>query len=636
MSSLTGVSFRNPLLDARPPLTAPPPLSAPSARVLPAEESAWDIVAQHAATSSAFGGGSRMLMLGGKQDPRRPNSSIDLPALRQTPVRTVAGAQFRGYGRAPAETPTHQCAKCAEMNSKLHRSRAETSDAREQLEAVQEEALASSARLRELEASVAGLREELVLRTGQLYAAREGEQLATAGAREIATARQADFERFGLEAAAAVHEAAELQRRLAEAHSENGRLAHELEAALRRSEGAAAAVALAARQAAEAEERERREREAAAARACAALEEERQRRDHLAAEMARWREMSSQREAELERARRDRDLAEQRAREHAAAAAASAQQQQEEQQHQDALSRALDVARTELRTIIVQTEAERRGLRRIDACRRIQNRQRSRARRSALASVLESASKVAKAEAEAEAMRARGEHKAAAARAEAEAQSALAQAGFEAAAAERAEAKRLRDELSALQQQALLQAHQSARAEEQRRQAHAMREAAELQRQSERERTMKEVLSAIKIAVLAPCLKLHVNGLEPRLIGSPGQINFERMAAMLEAEVLVRASKISLLNEATPLDQGSAHDIFPELNETMEHVQREVRDRLLDMMSAAGEEEEPATAPETAPATARPPPSSTAPVRPGSRMTRPEMATRGGSRTLGA
>ena len=636
MSRLTGVSFRNPLLDARPPLTAPPPLSAPSARVLPAEESAWDIVAQHAATSSAFGGGSRMLMLGGKQDPRRPNSSIDLPALRQTPVRTVAGAQFRGYGRAPAETPTHQCAKCAEMNSKLHRSRAETSDAREQLEAVQEEALASSARLRELEASVAGLREELVLRTRQLYAAREGEQLATAGAREIATARQADFERFGLEAAAAVHEAAELQRRLAEAHSENGKLAHELETALRRSEGAAAAVALAACQAAEAEERERREREAAAARACAALEEERQRRDHLAAEMARWREMSSQREAELERARRDRDLAEQRAREHAAAAAASAQQQQEEQQHQDALSRALDVARTELRTIIVQTEAERRGLRRIDACRRIQNRQRSRARRSALASVLESASKVAKAEAEAEAMRARGEHKAAAARAEAEAQSALAQAGFEAAAAERAEAKRLRDELSALQQQALLQAHQSARAEEQRRQAHAMREAAELQRQSERERTMKEVLSAIKIAVLAPCLKLHVNGLEPRLIGSPGQINFERMAAMLEAEVLVRASKISLLNEATPLDQGSAHDIFPELNETMEHVQREVRDRLLDMMSAAGEEEAPATAPETAPATARPPPSSTAPVRPGSRMTRPEMATRGGSRTLGA
>ena len=106
--------------------------------------------------------------------------------------------------------------------------------------------------------------------------------------------------------------------------------------------------------------------------------------------------------------------------------------------------------------------------------------------------------------------------------------------------------------------------------------------------------------------------------------------------ALPSPQVLVRASKISLLNEATPLDQGSAHDIFPELNETMEHVQREVRDRLLDMMSAAGEEEAPATAPETAPATARPPPSSTAPVRPGSRMTRPEMATRGGSRTLGA
>ena len=94
-------TFRKELLDARPPLTAPPPLSAPSARVLPAEESAWDIVAQHAATSSAFGGGSRMLMLGGKQDTRRPNSSIDLPALRQTPVRTVAGMRAAMAAKMP-------------------------------------------------------------------------------------------------------------------------------------------------------------------------------------------------------------------------------------------------------------------------------------------------------------------------------------------------------------------------------------------------------------------------------------------------------------------------------------------------------------------------------------------------------
>jgi len=45
---------------------------------------------------------------------------------------------------------------------------------------------------------------------------------------------------------------------------------------------------------------------------------------------------------------------------------------------------------------------------------------------------------------------------------------------------------------------------------------------------------------------------------------------------------------VTLLDEKLTLD-GGAHTIFPQLKETMSHVQREVRERLLSMMASAGE-----------------------------------------------
>ena len=151
-------------------------------------------------------------------------------------------------------------------------------------------------------------------------------------------------------------------------------------------------------------------------------------------------------------------------------------------------------------------------------------------------------------------------------------------------ASEQAEARRLRDALDA-----------SRREQQQLEQSHAA-----MAQALERDRRLREVLSAIKIAVLAPCLKLHVNGLEPTAIGSPNQVDFGQISALLEAEVLSRSSNVSVLADDTQLEQGSAHAIFPELNETMAHVQREVRERLVTMMSAAGTDEEAQARPPTA------------------------------------
>ncbi len=103
--------------------------------------------------------------------------------------------------------------------------------------------------------------------------------------------------------------------------------------------------------------------------------------------------------------------------------------------------------------------------------------------------------------------------------------------------------------------------------------------------------TMRELLSAVKIAVLAPCLKLHINGAEPLSIGSAGQVDFSSLSSMLEENVLKRFSQVTLLDSETPLATGAggAHAIFPELRETMASVQEEVRERLVAMMQNAGE-----------------------------------------------
>jgi len=100
---------------------------------------------------------------------------------------------------------------------------------------------------------------------------------------------------------------------------------------------------------------------------------------------------------------------------------------------------------------------------------------------------------------------------------------------------------------------------------------------------------VRELLSAIKVAVLAPCIKLHVNDSEPRHVGSPAQIDYEQLGSMLEAAVLNRFSQVRLLDTDTPLAHDGAHAIFPELKETMAHVQKEVRERLAAMMASAGD-----------------------------------------------
>ena len=43
-----------------------------------------------------------------------------------------------------------------------------------------------------------------------------------------------------------------------------------------------------------------------------------------------------------------------------------------------------------------------------------------------------------------------------------------------------------------------------------------------------------------------------------------------------------------MLDASTPLHTDGAHSIFPQLKETMQHVQDEVRSRLVAMMTDAG------------------------------------------------
>ena len=98
---------------------------------------------------------------------------------------------------------------------------------------------------------------------------------------------------------------------------------------------------------------------------------------------------------------------------------------------------------------------------------------------------------------------------------------------------------------------------------------------------------LREMLGAIKIAVLAPCIKVNVASGETLHAGAASQVDFTHMRALLEDKVLSRWSSVKLLGDAVDLAEGGAYAIFPELKDAMGLIQKEVAERLLAMMAEA-------------------------------------------------
>ena len=100
---------------------------------------------------------------------------------------------------------------------------------------------------------------------------------------------------------------------------------------------------------------------------------------------------------------------------------------------------------------------------------------------------------------------------------------------------------------------------------------------------------LRELLGAIKIAVLAPCIKVNVSGAggEALQAGAAQQVDFSIMRGLLEEKVLARWSSVKLLADGVDLAEGGAYAIFPELRDAMGLIQKEVTERLLVMMREA-------------------------------------------------
>ena len=98
---------------------------------------------------------------------------------------------------------------------------------------------------------------------------------------------------------------------------------------------------------------------------------------------------------------------------------------------------------------------------------------------------------------------------------------------------------------------------------------------------------LRELLGAIKIAVLAPCIKVNVSGGDALQAGSAEQVDFSHMRGLLEDKVLARWSSVKLLGDNVDLAEGGAYAIFPELKDAMGLIQKEVTERLLVMMQEA-------------------------------------------------
>lgn len=532
----------------------------------PANDPRWATVRQDirdeepatgAPPATAFGTRSRAHLGGngpplGKPERVRPHSNEDLPSVRN-PVRAVLGAQFRGRARDPLTQmmAPYSCPNCAALNSKLHRSKTETGECRVRIDELAAEAAGHSDRVRELEGALLSLRDELSARGRLLQEAKRAEASAR---EELVLERQRQATPSSAAAAAALREA-EMEVMLHKAQQAEHAMREKVEAAeaseaRSRHEVLLLVEAMSAAEAEAAHERALgRERDAASGQAAAA---ERAARERASAAEAAC-------SAQVAAARADM---------HAATLAAEAQKL-EAQRQCEKLASELEGLRSELggRLQAAETARDRLQLAHDSLEAHVAELLRARdelARESDSQRLRTSklASAVARAQ-EAEGERARAEE---ALRRELDEAKADATAAREGAA-------ELRKELEAAREAARVAQKQAERAP------------------AETMASMRELLSAVKIAVLAPCLKLHINGGDPLHVGSAGQVDFSSLGSMLEENVLKRFSQVSLLDSETPLATGAggAHAIFPELKETMASVQEEVRDRLVAMMHNAGD-----------------------------------------------
>ena len=552
---------------------------------------------------------------------------------------------------------TSTCPNCAAANAKWQRAKAEGAELRLQIEEHTRYADRSAQRALDLDEALRRAREELAECMGIAEAARAAEAAARS-ALEAEAAQGAS--RTHAERAAAEHEAtlaAEAQRAREAEAAMRARLAQvEAEAARSRSEADRLAATAEEARAQAASEHERRSRlaasaEDAAARSRQAAAQELSDAMQLATQCRDAREAA---EARLQEERRRREAAEEetarvRADLEAQLAAAAAAYAALVDEHSALTSRCEKAAAR-----AAASEAENEG-------HRLQS--------SKLASAV------------ARAQQAEGDQK----RAEDELRERV-DAAEAAAAAATAELAKGRAEASRARQEAADGAEAVRTLGEQ---------LAAAQAQLVQPLNVRELLSAIKVAVLAPCIKLHVNDSEPRHVGSPAQvrlphailtsgahtyassihphlvptpdphtrsthtlqraprvppcarchrvlgaswpaahspsphcvyttthspprtlaryasprrvliarvmlpwgwvyvgcvqIDYEQLGSMLEAAVLNRFSQVRLLDTDTPLAHDGAHAIFPELKETMAHVQKEVRERLAAMMASAGD-----------------------------------------------
>lgn len=107
-----------------------------------------------------------------------------------------------------------------------------------------------------------------------------------------------------------------------------------------------------------------------------------------------------------------------------------------------------------------------------------------------------------------------------------------------------------------------------------------------------RKSAIRQLLGSIRVAVLAPCVKLVVDGEETLRAGSPSQLDFGAIRAVIEQKVLAHWTRVVELPSDVSEDVGgedteAATDMFPELEVTMGHVTREVSERLVNMIKAA-------------------------------------------------